>query len=86
MKVSQYRTFQYIFKFLQVQSQKTSSAMMKLSLMRTATGMEDRVAGSLISLLLQHFGSARHLCTELDLASASLQGQRHCVTTFPDQS
>jgi hypothetical protein len=34
MKVSQYGTFQ-------VQSQKSSRAMMKLALMRTATGMED---------------------------------------------
>ena len=41
MKVSQYRTFQELWKFLQVQSQKPSSAMMKLALMRTATGKED---------------------------------------------
>ena len=37
---SQYETFQELSKFLQVQSQKPSSAMMKLALMRTATGME----------------------------------------------
>ena len=30
-----------LFKFLQVQSQKPSRAMMKLALMRTATGKED---------------------------------------------
>ena len=41
MKVSQYRTFQELWKFLQVQSQKPSSAIMKLALMRTATGKED---------------------------------------------
>ena len=41
MKVSQCRTFQELLKFLQVQSQKPSSAMMKLALMRTATGKED---------------------------------------------
>ena len=41
MKVSQYGTFQELLKFIQVQSQKPSSAMMKLALMRTATGMED---------------------------------------------
>jgi hypothetical protein len=40
MKVSQYGQFQELWKF-QVQSQKPSSAMMKLALMRTATGMED---------------------------------------------
>ena len=38
MKVSQHGTF---LKFLQVQSQKPSSAMMKLTLMRTATEKED---------------------------------------------
>ena len=41
MKVSQHRTFQELLKFLEVQSQKPSSAMMKLALMRTATGQED---------------------------------------------
>ena len=41
MKVSQYGQFQELWKFLQVQSQKPSSAMMKLALMRTATGKED---------------------------------------------
>ena len=38
---SQSGTFQKLWKFLQVQSQKTSRAMMDLSLMRTATGKED---------------------------------------------
>ena len=41
MKVSQYVKCQELLKFLQVQSQKKTSAMMKLPLMRTATGMED---------------------------------------------
>ena len=41
MKVSQSGTFQDLWKFLKLQSQKPSSAMMKLSLMRTATGKED---------------------------------------------
>ena len=41
MKVSQYGTFQVLWTFLQVQSQKPSSAMMKLALMRTARGNED---------------------------------------------
>ena len=36
MKVSQYGTFQELLKFLQVQSQKPSNAMMKLAVMRTA--------------------------------------------------
>ena len=39
MKVSQSGTFEELFKFLQVQSQKPSSAMMELALMRTATGI-----------------------------------------------
>ena len=41
MKVSQAGKCQELLKFLQVQSQKPSCAMMKLALMRTATGMED---------------------------------------------
>ena len=41
MKVNQWGTFQELWTFLQVQSQKPSSAMMKLALMRTATGKED---------------------------------------------
>ena len=41
MKLSQPFKFQDLWKFLQVQLQKPSSAMMKLALMRTATGMED---------------------------------------------
>ena len=41
MKVSQSKTFQELRKFLQVQSQKPSSAM-KLALMRAATGKEDQ--------------------------------------------
>ena len=41
MKVSQSETFQELLKFLQVQSQKPSSAMMKLALMRTTTEKED---------------------------------------------
>jgi hypothetical protein len=41
MKVSQYGTFQELLKFLQVQSQKPSGAMMELALMRTTTGKED---------------------------------------------
>ena len=41
MKVSQWGTFEELLKFLQVQSQKPSSAMMKLALMKTATGKED---------------------------------------------
>ena len=41
MKVSQCGTFQELLKFIQVQSQKPSSAMMKLALMRTTTGKED---------------------------------------------
>jgi hypothetical protein len=41
MKVSQNRTFQELQKFLQVQSQKPSSAVMKLVLMKIATGKED---------------------------------------------
>jgi hypothetical protein len=39
MKVSQFGKYQDLWKFLQVQSQKPSSAMMKL--MRTAAGKED---------------------------------------------
>jgi hypothetical protein len=41
MKVSQSGKFQELGKFLQMRSQKPSSVMMKLALMRTATGMED---------------------------------------------
>ena len=41
MKVSQSRKIQEFTKFLQVQSQKPPSAMMKLSLMRTTTGKTD---------------------------------------------
>jgi hypothetical protein len=41
MKVRQYGKCQELLTFLQVQSQKPLSAMMKLSLMRTDTGMED---------------------------------------------
>ena len=41
MKVSQSGTFQELLKFLQVQSLKPSSTMMKLVLMRTAKGKED---------------------------------------------
>jgi hypothetical protein len=40
MKVSQIGQFQELSKFLQVHSQKPSSAMMKMALMRTATGKE----------------------------------------------
>jgi hypothetical protein len=40
MKVSQSRKCQELLKFLQVQSQKPSSAMMKLALIRPATGKE----------------------------------------------
>ena len=42
MNVSQFGKFQELLKFLQVQSQKPSSALMKLALMRTPTGMEDQ--------------------------------------------
>ena len=41
MKVSQCGKFQELLKFLQVQLQKPSSAIMKLVLMTTATGKED---------------------------------------------
>ena len=41
MNVSHFRNFQELSKFLQVQLQKLSSSMMKLVLMRTATGKED---------------------------------------------
>ena len=41
MKVSQYGKCQELLEFLQVQSQKPSSSMMKLALMWTATGKED---------------------------------------------
>jgi hypothetical protein len=44
MKVSQYRLFQELLKFLQVQSQ-NPSAMVKLALMKT-TGMEDPVTSA----------------------------------------
>jgi hypothetical protein len=40
MKVSQSGKFQELFTFLQVKSQKPSSAMMKLALMGTTTGKE----------------------------------------------
>ena len=43
MKVSQSVKCQQLLKFLQVQSQKSSSAMMKLALMRTATRNEGTV-------------------------------------------
>lgn len=39
--VSQSGKFQELLKFLQVQSQKSSSTMMKLAFMRTATGKKD---------------------------------------------
>ena len=41
MKVCQSWTFQELWTFLQLQSQKPSSTMMKLALLRTATGKED---------------------------------------------
>ena len=41
MKVSQCGKFQELRKFLQVKSQKPSSTMTKLALMRTSTGKED---------------------------------------------
>ena len=41
MKVNQSVKFQEMSTFLQVQLQKPSIAMMKLALMRTATGKED---------------------------------------------
>jgi hypothetical protein len=41
MKVNQSGKFEELRKFLQVQMQKPSSTMMKLALMRTATGKED---------------------------------------------
>ena len=41
MKVSQSGKCQELLKFLQVQSLKPSSALMKLALMRTATGKEE---------------------------------------------
>jgi hypothetical protein len=41
MKASQSRTFEELWTFLQMQSQKPRSAMMKLALMRTATGKRD---------------------------------------------
>ena len=41
MKVSQSGKFQELLKFLQVQSQKPSSAVMKLALIGTAIGKED---------------------------------------------
>jgi hypothetical protein len=40
MNVSQFGKFEELLKFLQVQSQKPSSAMMKLAFMRTTTGKE----------------------------------------------
>ena len=40
MKVSQFGKFQELLKHFQVQSQKPSSAIMKLALMRTVTGKE----------------------------------------------
>ena len=41
MKVSQHGAFQELWKFPQVQSQKPSSAVMNLAIIRTATGKED---------------------------------------------
>jgi hypothetical protein len=59
MKVSQYGTFQ-------MQSQKPSSAMMKLALMRTAIGMEDPEL-----LLLQRISSASEIAAQINASHSS---------------
>ena len=68
VKVSQRGTFRELLKFLQVQSQKPSSATMKLALMRTATGREDpelpllqRISS--LELPASHGSSNRHIST-----------------------
>jgi hypothetical protein len=70
MKVSQYGKVQEFLKFLQVQWQKPSSAVMKLAHMRTATGMEDPEL-----LLLQRISS-------LELPASEIAAQIYALTEF----
>ena len=75
MKVSQYGKFQEHWKFLQVQSQKQSSAMMKLALMKTATGMEGWMLQRIISLEL----SALEIAGQINASQSS--SNRHISTS-----
>ena len=63
MKVSKSGKCQELIKFLQVQLQKVSNAMMKLAVIRTATGKEDPEL-----LLLQRLSS-------LDLPASEIAAQ-----------
>ena len=75
MKISQYGTFQELLKFLQVQSQKPSSAMMKLALMRTITGKEDPE----LSLLQTFELTAPQIAAQINASQSS--SSRHISTS-----
>ena len=63
------------FESLKVHSQKTSSAMMKLSLMRTATGMEDPE----LPLLQRISSSASEIAAQINASQSS--SIRHISTS-----
>ena len=78
MKVSQSGKCEELWKFLQVQSQKPSSAMMKPALMRTGTGKEDPKL-----LLLQEISSlelpASEIAAQINASQSSTN--RHISTS-----
>ena len=80
MNVSQSGKFQLLFlfsKFLQVESQKPSSAMMRLVLMRTATGKEDPELP-----LLQRRSSLKSTAPQIaDQINASLSSSNRHIST-----
>ena len=78
MKVSQPGKLQELWKFLQVQSQKPLSAMMKLALMRTATGKEDPELP-----LLQRISSSELPASEIaaQINASQSSSNRHISTS-----
>ena len=81
MKVRQCGKFQELWKFLQVQSQKPSRVMMKLSLMRTTTGKEDyRKGRPRITSAAEHkfIRVTRHISLTPSFSAATSDlGQQH---------
>ena len=78
MKVSQCGTFQELLMFLQVQSLKPSSTMIKLSFMRTATGMEDPELPLLQRICLLEL-PASEIATQINASWSS--SNRHISTS-----
>jgi hypothetical protein len=78
MKVSQFGKCQELLKFLQVQLQKPSSPMMKLALIRTATGMEDPELPLLQRISSLEF-TAPQIAAQINVSQSS--SNRHISTS-----